>query len=471
MFDDISEGVILEKLQRAKKRTAMKVNTWPDRHLVGLNGQPVPFHQAQDLAWDSKRRTVALIGGSQLGKTGFAPWWLWREIQTRGSGDYLAVTSSFPLFNKKFLPSMLLVFNDILKVGRYWAGDKVIELADPETGEFKAQRFTDPMWGRIILLSAQSLGGLESATAKAAVLDEAGQDEFPIGAYRAIQRRLALNRGRQLISTTLYNIGWLVSEIVNRAQKDGDVKSISAANGAEIEYTDNAAADIALIQADSIINPQFPKEEYEEAKNTLAPDQFAMFFRGRVSRPRHMIYDCLDEETHFVPRHAIPDEWPHYIGLDFGAVHTIAIYCAEEPSSKRLFFYREYSGANKSAKKHVEDILFGETDRPHCYGGANAEGQWRQEFRDAGLSVQQPKISDVWVGINRCYGAIQRREIVIFDDLDGLKNDLLNYHRRTDNQGNPTDEIASKNIWHFADAFRYVVSSVKRDRKVMVALA
>ena len=82
--------------------------------------------------------------------TSLAPWWLAREIQRRGSGDYLAVTASFDLFRAKFLREMLKVFEQILQNGRYWAGDKIIELADPETGKFWAERASDAMWGRII---------------------------------------------------------------------------------------------------------------------------------------------------------------------------------------------------------------------------------------------------------------------------------------------------------------------------------
>src|SRR3990167_9332932 len=118
MLSDIQNSFLLERLQKARASTKMQKVFWPDRHLVGRDGQPVPFHEAQAIAYDSPRRTVAVIGGSQVGKTTFSPWWLRQEIIKHGSGDYLAVTSSYDLFRLHFLPSLLNVYESILKIGR-----------------------------------------------------------------------------------------------------------------------------------------------------------------------------------------------------------------------------------------------------------------------------------------------------------------------------------------------------------------
>src|SRR3990167_9148172 len=190
MLEQLQNRAILDRLEQARAKSKIKQVDWPDRHIIGKDGKPVPFHLAQAVAYDSNRRTIVMSGGSQSGKTTLQPWWLRREIQLGGAGDYLAVTSSFDLFKLKLLPQMLLVFENILGWGRYWTGDQVIELKDPNTGSFLATKSTDPMWGRIILRSAQAKGGLESATAKGAILDEAGQDEFTVDAWRAILRRL-----------------------------------------------------------------------------------------------------------------------------------------------------------------------------------------------------------------------------------------------------------------------------------------
>lgn len=406
--------------------------------------------------------------------TGLIPWWLEREIRLKGAGDYLAVTSSYDLFKLKFLPALLLVFQDILKIGRYWAGDQVIELKDPNTGKFWAEKSQDPMWGRIILRSAQSVGGLESATAKAAVLDEAGQGTFTIEAYRAVRRRLLLNQGRILITTTLYDHGWLVTEIINPARKQENTELLTMPNGAEIEYTDSEETDTCLVQPDSTVNPVFPQKEFDEAKASLPSDVFAMFFRGRVTRPRHMIYDCLDDDVHLEESFKIPNEWPRYLGMDFGGVNTVAIFVAEDPKDGTLYLYREYKEGNRTAEQHVENLMFGEPGRPVCYGGAKAEGQWRKEFRQAGLPIREPKVSDVWLGINRVYGVFNKKKppkIRIFKDCTQTWSQLVSYHRKTDEMGNPTDDIAAKTTFHFADACRYLLASIVDEHSVMIATA
>ena len=72
------------------------------------------FHPGQTKAWDSDKRFVLMLAGTQGGKTSFGPWWLWREIQKRGRGDYLAITTSYDLFILKMLPELRKVFEGVL---------------------------------------------------------------------------------------------------------------------------------------------------------------------------------------------------------------------------------------------------------------------------------------------------------------------------------------------------------------------
>ena len=107
MLDQLQNRAILDRLDQARAKSKIKQVDWPDRHIIGKDGKPVPFHLAQSAAYDSTKRTIVLSGGAQSGKTSMVPWWLKREIQSWGAGDYLAVTSSFDLFHMKFLPEML----------------------------------------------------------------------------------------------------------------------------------------------------------------------------------------------------------------------------------------------------------------------------------------------------------------------------------------------------------------------------
>jgi hypothetical protein len=445
---------------------------WPLFHISSPERQPVPYHLGQNLGHFADTRYVCLSAGTQSGKTSYGPWWLEREIRHRTSydeegnpilaGDYIAATSSYPLFDRKMLPEMLRVFEDILGIGRYWALTQTIELAHPEKGFLASKaREGHKMFGRILLGSASSVSALEASTARAAWLDEPGQEEFGIDAWRAIKRRLSLARGRVLFTSTLYYLGWLVSEILDKAE-EGAPSVTYEVNGGELDHTVNRKADITLVQFDSIINPMFAMDEFKEAEESLPDDEFAMYYRGRKAKQRFLIYDSFDESKHTCPRFEIPATWKTYWGLDFGDVNTAVLKYAEDPDTKTLYCYSEYHDGGKTFKQHAEDLKDGEIRRPsYAVGGAGSEGQWRREFAQQGINVLQPQFSDVWLGINIVYACHKQDEIIYFDDLQGVIGQKKTYKKRKNRMGEPIREIQNKKEYHFLDAERYIIGRIR----------
>ena len=444
---------------------ANQVN-WPDDHLVGINGDPVPFHVAQRMGIESEMKIVALIAGTQSGKTSFGPWWLKKEIDKtasqHGENDYIVVTSSYPLFRLKLLPSFLYVFEHILGMGRFWTGDKIFELRNPKTGLFEAKKSSDRMWGRVLLLSANSLGGLESTTAKAAWLDEAGQDEFTLKAYQAIIRRLSLHRGRQLFTTTLYNLGWVKSRIIDVAKKGGKEYKHKIGE-ADLLHTVNEENNIELIQYDSILNPEFSLEEFEDARGSMSDDEFKMFYRGIVAKLRSIIYNCFDAETHVVPAFEIPNEWPKgLIGIDPVGQVTAALWLAFDPENNELHIYREYEEPfGKTTYGHVTEILKycaedGEVLK--VVGGGPSENQARLDWNGSGLPVVAPSITEVWVQIGKVYALFKEGSLLVHDSCPRTISDLGMMKRKEDRHGNMTNTIEDKDTWHLLDALRYIVA-------------
>jgi phage terminase large subunit-like protein len=159
-------------------------------------------HRGQKAAQHSRARFPLVLAGTQAGKTCWGPIWLSSEIEACGPGDYLAATATYDLFKLKMLPEMLNWFVHLAGWGRYSPSERLIVNHADDT--------------RIILRSANAPGGLESATAKAAWLDECGQDSFRLEAWEAVQRRLALNQGRALMTTTPYSLGWLKQQVYDR---------------------------------------------------------------------------------------------------------------------------------------------------------------------------------------------------------------------------------------------------------------
>lgn len=411
--------------------------------LLSLN-----FHAGQARAWLSDRRFVAVLAGSQSGKTQFGPAWLDREVYGdpgwpgRGPGDYLAVTATYDLFQLKMLPALREYFERLRGTGRFWPSNRIIELRDPATGKFWARRADEPMWGRIILRSADAEGGLESTTAKGAWCDEAGQDRFSRDAWEAIRRRVSLNAARVLLTTTLYSFGWLKTDIYDRWVA-GD-------------------RSIEVIQFDSTANPRFSPEVFEAERASMPRWRFDMAYRGVFTRPAGLIYDSFDESKHVCPPFPIPDDWPRALGLDFGGQNTAGVFLANEPGTRRWYLYREYHAGGLTAKQHAERLLAGEHKRPWpVCGGSKSEGQWRGEFAAGGLPVSEPPISDVELGILRCYGMLAADEMIAFSTATGFLEEIRSYSRKLDRSGQPTDAIEAKETYHHLDSFRYIAAKLR----------
>lgn len=396
------------------------------------------LHPGQWKAWSSTARFVVVLAGTQGGKTSFGPHWLYREIQRGGPGDYLVITPTFPLLEMKALPEFLRLFEQILGVGRYVSSPTRKFVFSDDGARRTFGNRADPLTPTNVFFGyAADPESLESATAKAAWLDEAGQKRFKLGSWEAILRRLSLAMGRALITTTPYDLGWIKRKLWD-AWQAGDT-------------------DIEVIRFDSTENPRFPQAEFERARRSMQAWKFDLFYRAIFTRPAGLIYTSFDERLHTCPRFAVPSSWQRYLGLDFGGVNTAGLFYAEEPSTNRLFLYREYKAGERTAKQHVDELLRGEPMLPTTVGGSKSEGQWRSEFRAAGLPVQAPTFSDVEVGIDRVFAAHAAGQIVAFSDLAGYLEEKTTYSREVNEVGDPTEEIEDKHAFHFMDAERYIV--------------
>lgn len=410
------------------------------------------LHPGQSRAWNSDKRHVFVIAGTQSGKTSFGPWWLERAIHRGGPGDYLAVTASYDLFKLKMLPELRTVFERVLGLGRWWAGERIMELCDPETREFGAKRADDAdrMWGRIILRSAQSDGGLESATAKAAWLDECGQDGFTLEDWQAVQRRLSLSEGCVLGTTTPYNLGWLKHEIYD-AWTAGD-------------------PDIDVVNFASTENPAFPLAEYQRMERKLQEWRFDMFYRGLFSRPAGLIYAAWSDAW-LVDDFEPPPEWDRAVGVDFGGANTCILWFAQDPSTDIWYLYDEWLGGGMTTGDYTAKARsrLPEGADVTAYGGAASETQQRRDWAAAGFVIKQPPVSDVESGIDRGRELMAGGKLRVLRRCVGFQDELGTYRRQLDDEGEPTDLIVDKRHFHRMDAYRYFASGVVNRRVRRVA--
>ena len=412
------------------------------------------LHRGQQRAWMSRKRFICVIAGSQSGKTSFGPHWLRREIELRGPGDYMVVTPTFPLLEIKALPEFRRLFEDQLQLGEYRASPPRRFVVSPE-GEERLFGARQDIPTTIWFGYAADPDSLESATAKAVWMDECGQDKFKLAAWEALQRRLSLNEGRALMTTTPYNLGWLYLAIW---------KPWQAAN--------QNHPDIEVINFESTANPMFSRREYERLQRELPKWKFDLFHRGIFTRPAGLIYDNFDEDDVIEP-FVIPDHWPRFVGMDFGGVNTAALFTAVELDDRNgptgnLIHYREYLAGGLASEEHAKVIMRGEPRKDDgstaltAIGGAPSEDQWRREFAKAGLKIYRPPVSEVEVGIDRVYATHAKRQIKVFRSLYQYLEQKRTYTRVLDEAGEPTEKIEDKETFHLLDCERYEISHLRR---------
>ncbi len=306
---------------------------------------------------------------------------------------------------------------------------------------------------RVVFVSALRPDSIESATAKAAWVDEVGQMQFRRETFEAIKRRLSIatgeEGGRILGTTTPYGTGWFKTDIYDKCDGtpvDHNGVIVKEGNG------------ICIVQCDSTVTPRFPKDEYEKARDELVPWKFDLFYRGIFSKPVGLIYDAFDTATGIVKRFPIPDTWPRYVGMDFGQHNTACIFLALEPTTGALYAYREYLAGGKSAAEHAIDLREVSKLEPirQITGGSAGEDGWRDAFTMAGWHVRKPFVKDVEVGIDKTYAFMKTNKFFVFSDLERIIKELTTYSRITDNDNTLTDKIQDKERFHMMDALRYV---------------
>lgn len=449
---------------------------WEAEHLPdgGVNLK-FSFHAGQARAWQSTARFTWMLAGTQGGKTSFQPLWMWREMQRKGPGDYIAATATFPLLGNKLLPEFMRLFRDTLHLGEYRAVPKIFEI----DGNRAALVFQDGRWrdekSRIIFGSGINPQGLESATAKAAVEDECGQDDFKLESHEAIRRRLSIHQGRILAGTTIYNLGWLKQQVYDR-WKNGDPEH-------------------NVVVFPSIQNPAFPRAEYESARRSMPAWKFAMYYRGEYSQPAGLIYESYVDEYaphgHKIRAFPIPPAWPCRVGIDFGAVNLALVWLAKDPNAVSpyapdkpgvYYVYRERHGASLpppgagaalavqrvqarrggalSSKEHANLArrLSARERIVGWHGGAKSEEQQRADWLAAGVRVQEPPFHDVESGIDKVIELFQTWRLFVFDGCAGTRDELGSYRREVDEFGETLEKIHDKDRYHRLDALRYVVA-------------
>lgn len=427
----------------------------------------VNLHDGQRKVLNSDKRIIAMLCGSQSGKTRFSAYWMhkeiirWDKIMQKGEGadDGIAwaVSPSHPLQKEKLLPSFKNYFIEIMDIGEFHAADKVIDVKiEREDGSIAIYP--------IHFKSAD--GTLESATVFCMICDEAGLDDFKEESWEACIARTGTTvdsgGGRILLTSSLYNFGWLKRNIHDQWLA-GD-------------------PDIEVVQFDSLMNPNFSEKIWNAEKKRLPAWKFDLRYRGIYTRPGGMIYQDFDDSC-VVDPFGVPMSAYRHIGVDPGLVsHSTVFLAAIEPNHPE---YGHFPLADNLNCVYVlyDSSLLGSVDttmtnkehaeRMACRddfsmissicGGAASEVYFREDYRAMGIPIVAPPFKEVSAGIDIISNLLKSKRLYIFSNQTRLIKEFEEYSYKLDREGEIIPVIKDKERYHGLDSLRYACAGLKID--------
>lgn len=394
----------------------------------------MPLHEGQVRAHNSLAQVIAVIAGTGGGKTAYEPVWILQEREKLKAKGHKAphgiVVAPYKILRRTTMPTILNLLERKLKLGEW------------ESKQDGIWRFYDG--GYIYFCSADTPESIEGAHVHWAVLDEAGQRQFPEESFRAAERRVRFNEGRILITTTPYVLGWL---------KDlGDASLLP--------HDDPAARpDVEIITFPSIQNPRFPKREFERARATLPPWMFRMFYEGVWDRPAGLVYSMV-EDKHWISMNDILEQykvdedhmnlWPRYAGMDFGYHAPQAnVYAIRAPDDK-LFIFDEYYETEKTNSQNAREAPY--KNEVRMAWGDPAAPEAIAEFAMGGWHVTRAPKFSVLEGLRIVF------ELILQGNLFFVRGNLTKTSRELDTYMwsiKEADQVEKMND-HAMDALRYL---------------
>lgn len=380
-----------------------------------------------NLLTNFKDKILAAIAGTGGGKTMTGYWWLHSRMEAFPGYTWGMAEPTYKMLDRIILnssdPDRPTLEQYLQKVGHhpnYSKGEGIVR--------------TD--FGQVYLYTAENPNTMQGAPVKGFWLDEGGQ--MVLLAHETALQRCSMMEGQELITTTPYNLGWLLTEVVNKKGQG-----------------------IAVEQWRSLDRPGFPRASYEYMKQRLQPWRFAMLYDAQFEKPAGLIYAAFNEPICLIDRFLIPKEWLIYSGHDFGPDNPAALFTAQDPTTGNLYHFAEYlPGPGVSVYERVEafkKITTGYNVIKRV-GGSPQEDETRQAYNAHGWVISAPKIKHVEPQIDKVTGMHQLNKIFVFRDLTHYLDEKRTFSRKMADDGTPTQEIENEAKFHLMASERYELS-------------
>jgi hypothetical protein len=343
----------------------------------------------------------------------------------------------------------------MLGIGKYYVQKKKFDITiDHDDGTSSKYE--------IRLKSGDKVESLASATTYAICIDEAGQNSFSQAAWEECRARIGSTGGKILLTTTIYNFGWLKHLIYDEWRKG------------------NPSIDV--IQFESIMNPFFSRAEWDNAKRVLPSWKFDMSYRGIFTRPLGRIYQDFDE-TCVVEPFDVPMASYVFIGIDPGIAHHSTVFLSEiYPNQPEYINFPLSDKVNPVYVLYDSNIVGSDTttttNREHAMalkshkdfdkvktvcGGAKSEVYFREDYRAMGVEIIEPPYKEVSAGIDTVTAMLKTHQLYICSDQTRIIKEFEEYSYKLDIEGEITPIIENKEMYHGLDGIRYICLAIGKN--------
>lgn len=376
----------------------------------------------------SKKRLVALIGGTGFGKTWLGPHFIYTRMQKRPGTRWMAIGMQYERHVVNVMQKALLDFFEAIGL-----------VANRDYRLVTGRKITLPILGgsEILFGSAEKPESLEGPHLTGGVwMDEAGyMTRF---AYEVAMRRTgfhAANGAQVYISTIPYVPGWLKKEVY-------------------VPYTQGDPT-IEWIHCRSVDNPKYPISELARARRTMRPEKFATIYLGEFHRPYGSIYPTPDDDEliydhEVVFPHGMPDDWKCFAGHDWGwNAPTTGVWGRYDPEHDILYVVAEYEKSLGTIGDHV--------------------GEWRALGLDAiDLAFGDPANPEQWENASRMGYPVIKAENSINYGIDCVWDRMNTW--TVDHRGQPSRRLRIARGLHtlFDYRARYVWDTDPKDEEVLL---
>jgi PBSX family phage terminase large subunit len=363
--------------------------------------------------YNSDIRFPIAIAGKQGGKTTIGAWWLLKQMKENQGDDFLIAAPTYKILTQ----ATLRVFFREFPIFRQYYNQQL--------------QIIDTDWGTIFVRSLDDPDAVEGMTLRAAWVDEG--DAISERAYLNLLDRVAIKRGKVLLTTNPYGRRWLYQ--------------------LEKKLIENPDPSFKILRWPSIKNPAFSREEWEEKKKSLSPVEFARRYMGEFAMPEGLVHPI--EEKHIKETMAAPSEFQEFIGgIDFGYTDPTAIeilgitwqgdvWIVDEFYKIKVLLPELISIVKRFKEKWNIKFFYADASRP----------DYIKSLEEAGIGVL-PGVKDVLFGIDKINALISQNKFFILKDKAPNLIEESKLYAFSETTKKPIEDFN-----HTWDAVRYAIAT------------